>query len=256
MKIIKQLFKEFWLPLLIAILWTVWNYIISSSEKRTFTDVVNIAMPTFFFVSWLTGQYFRVSKQEHVSSTLLKIEIRVKNVLDDISKQASDMKLITDTQVFQTFDLCLDSLREVKEELLDKNRLLKKNGKIDIVLFELYRENPFYQSKRFLNRLINYALYTTKLNQRIELEDRYTRTAYHVEELAGVVTSFIRKMDQEKMNWKTPKSLSLIEDICNLVIRFKNDILPHSSYTSQPYKGNDLGKVLNTHISNLQQLYK
>lgn len=255
MKILKQILREFWVPLLVAILWTILTHD-TTPQLGKFTTLVNIGMPTFFFVSWMTGQYFRVSKQERVSSTLSNIESRVEKVLGDISKQAADMKSITDTQVFQTFDLCLDSLRETKEEVADRNRLFKKKGSVDLDQFELYRENPFYQSKRFLNRLVNYALYTLTLNRHTELADRYDRTVMQVEELAGVITSFIGKMNHEKADWKTLKSKGLIEEIGHLVLRTKNDILPYSRFASQPYKGQDLSRILSTHINYIEQLCK
>lgn len=256
MGILKQLIREFWIPLLGAIIWTIVNYFNSSNDNKNLTDLVNIAMPSFFFASWMTGQYFRVKKQNHVATTLTKIEDRVGSVLEDISQQSADMKLITDTQLYQTFDLCLDYVREVKEEMSDRNRLFKKEKNIDIEKFEFYHENPFYQSKRFLNRLIKYAAYTLNLNREEELEDRYTRTAYHCEELTGTITTLIGKMNHEKLDWKTPKSQSLLNEISILIQQLKKDIIPHSRYNNETYKGNNLNSVLDTHISNLNKFSK
>ncbi|NHM07507.1 hypothetical protein G4D82_09770 [Flavobacterium sp. CYK-4] len=250
MKIVKQLLKEFWLPLTVAIIWTIIN-ICNATKPQKWTDYINVAMPTFFFVSWMTGQYFRVRKQEQVSTSLSKIEGRVESVLSDISNQTKEMKFITDTQVVQTFDLCIDYFREAKEELSDKSRLMKKGSAIDETIFELYRENPFYQSKRFLNRLINYAAYTSKLDKPDDLKERYTRTTYHVEELAGIITSYINRMNQFEIKWKTEKSKDLLKEIAFLMTKMQNEILPLSKYSTEKYKGNDLRKVLNTHISNL-----
>jgi hypothetical protein len=246
MKIIKQILKEFWIPLLGSIIWTVINYYNSEKPVKDWTELVSIFAPAFFFLSWMTGHFFRVKKQTGVSENL-------KNILVDITEQSAKMKLITDTQVFQTFDKCLDSVREVKEELSDRNRLFKKEKTIELTQFELYKDNPFYQSKRLLNRLINYASYTIKLNQHEELKERYTRTSYHCEELAGVITNLIAKMNHERLKWQTPKTESLLKEISSLIKQLQLEIVPYSKYKDEHYKGINLNTILETHIEALNK---
>lgn len=253
MSVGKQIFKEFWLPFLGAVAWTLINYFTSKEREMSWTTIVNISVPSFFFISWLTGQYFRVKKQTDVTNSLTKIEDRVDGVLNDIVKQSNDMKLIVDAQLFQTFDICLDSVREVKEEIADKNRLFKKGQEIDLEVFSLYRENPFYQSRRFLSRLISYAKYTLKHKRESELEDRYTRTIQQVEELAGQITTLINKLSHEKIDWRTPKTDSLLREIAVLTQQLKDDVLPYSRHNTQPYKGVDIRKVLDTQINTLKK---
>ena len=251
MKIVKQILQEFWIPLLGSLGWTFLNYYNSDKIFKDWTEYVSIFAPAFFFLSWMTGQFFRVKKQVGVSSSLTNIESRFEKLLTDITEQSTKMKLITDTQVFQTFDICLDAVREVKEELADRNRLFKKEKTIELKQFELYKDNPFYQSKRFLNRLVNYASYTAKLNQHEELKERYTRTCYHCEELAGGITNLIAKMNHEKLNWKTPKTDSLLKDISDLLKKLKVEIVPLSVYEVEHYKGINLNSILDTHIEYL-----
>jgi hypothetical protein len=253
MNIIKQILKEFWLPFLGAVIWTAINYYNSKNHEMSWTTVVNISVPSFFFVSWLTGQYFRVKKQTDVTNSLSTIENRINGILTDITKQSTDMRLIVDTQLFQTFDLCLDSVREVKEELADRNRLLKKEIEIDLKSFSLYRENPFYQSRRFLSRLISYAKYTLNHKREEELEDRYTRTIQQGEELAGAITTLVNKLNHEKLEWRTPKTDHLLREIAILVQHLKDDILPHSKHDTQPYKTVDVRKILDVQINTLKK---
>lgn len=229
------------------------NFLNSEKSDLNWTEIVSIFAPAFFFLSWMTGQFFRVKKQTGVSTSLTNIETRIEGLLTDITEQSTKMKLITDTQVFQTFDLCIDAVREVKEELNDRNRLFKKEKKIELNQFELYRDNPFYQSKRFLNRLVNYAAYTLKLGKEEELKERYTRTAYHCEELAGAVTNLIAKMNHEKLKWRTPKTDSLLKDMSNLIKQLKEEVVPSSKYKNEPYKGIELNTILDTHIENLNK---
>ena len=254
MKIFKQLLREFWIPFLGALIWTIINYLTADKDQKGWTDIINIAMPSFFFVSWITGQYFRVKKQTNVTESLLEIEERVGNLLTDITQQSERMQLVTDTQIYQTFDVCLDLVRETKEELADRNRQFKKDQNINLEQFEFYRENPFYQSKRYLNRLISYAIYTLRINKAEELEDRYNRTAYHSEELVGSITSFIGRMNHIGLDWKTAKTDSILKDISKNLTQLKNEIVPNSRFKNNDYKGYNLNKILESQIEKLDEL--
>ena len=57
MNIAIRLLKEFWLPALFAIAWTIYN-IRTSGAPWDFKAILNIFGPTFFLVSWATGQFY------------------------------------------------------------------------------------------------------------------------------------------------------------------------------------------------------
>ena len=73
MKILLQLLKEFWLPLIVGIAWTLYNVSDKPPESWTIKELINIFGPTFFFASWLVAQYYRVRKQQRVESGLTDI---------------------------------------------------------------------------------------------------------------------------------------------------------------------------------------
>jgi len=84
-----RLLKEFWLPTCIAISWTIynlWTQISALDVKST----VNIFGPTFFLVSWATGQFFRVKKQAGIEKNLSTIESRAIAITDRLEQQAKD----------------------------------------------------------------------------------------------------------------------------------------------------------------------
>lgn len=251
MNVLKQILKEFWAPLAGAIIWTIWNTLKAGSKVGSTTDAINIAVPSFFFISWLTGQYFRVRKQESVSSTLQNIESRVESVLGDISKQAEGLIALSDRQLLQTFDVCLDLLREEKERISDLNRQVRTGLVLDTARFSLKKDNPFYDSYRYLNRLVNYALYTLKLDTSEDLKQRYNRMAYHIEELAGNVTTLINQSNSQKVNWKTNKSKAIIKSITYLLIATRDNIVPVTKYSVEKYKDGDLTNVLTKHIEKM-----
>jgi hypothetical protein len=254
MKLARQLIREFWLPLSIAIAWTIANIASSTSETWSLTKVVNITAPTFFFVSWLTAQYFRVQKQEHVSSSLSSIESCVADVMGRLEKQTDNLTSLTNAKLVQTFDECIDALRDAKEELADRSRRLKSSPDLDAGDFGLNRGNPFYPARRFLDMLISYAAYAANAEQKELLKERFTRCSYHVEELAGHMGTYIGRLNHHSVSWKTERSLALVNNISSGIERFEIDLLAYSRYASEPYKGGqDLRNILKNHVAQLRK---
>lgn len=91
MKIVRQLIKEFWIPGLIGILWTLYSIYEGSFDNLTVRSFVNIFGPTFFFVSWLVSQWYRVRKQQKVEDGLQGIEGNVKQMLAQLDEKTSDL---------------------------------------------------------------------------------------------------------------------------------------------------------------------
>lgn len=89
MNISIRLLKEFWLPAVFAIAWTFYN-VHSSDAMKDFKSVLNIFGPTFFLVSWATGQFFRVQKQAQVERNLTSIEQRVNTLISKLEKHSQD----------------------------------------------------------------------------------------------------------------------------------------------------------------------
>lgn len=89
MNIATRLLKEFWLPALFAIAWTIYN-VRTSSALWDFKTILNIFGPTFFLVSWATGQFFRVKKQAQVERNLTSIEGRVETLVSKLEKHTQD----------------------------------------------------------------------------------------------------------------------------------------------------------------------
>lgn len=84
MKVVLQILKEFWISFLAALIWSIVNLYSKGNESWTFVKFINIFGPTFFLVSWMTGQYFRVTRQTKVDENLNAIEQRSKALLDTL----------------------------------------------------------------------------------------------------------------------------------------------------------------------------
>lgn len=86
MKVARQLFKEFCIPFIGAFAWVAINY--SGDIKKSTT----LFGGTFFFIAWLTGQIFRVKKQNATDESFSAIRA-------DIATLLGDLKLKTDNLI-------------------------------------------------------------------------------------------------------------------------------------------------------------
>ena len=74
MKVLLQLLREFWLPLILGVAWTIYNLADRPPSEWTVKAALNVFGPTFFFVSWLAAQWYRVRKQQRVEDDLAKLQ--------------------------------------------------------------------------------------------------------------------------------------------------------------------------------------
>lgn len=92
MNIFKQIVKEFWVPLFLSIAWVLYNiYDNGTAERWSIKNIVNVFGPTFFLLSWLTGQFFRVKKQTKVEDSFGTMERRLKELLSEIERKTNQM---------------------------------------------------------------------------------------------------------------------------------------------------------------------
>ena len=91
MNIALQILKEFWLPLCLSALWVAYNLFGGNGEAWDAKKVVNIFGPTFFFFSWLTGQFFRVKKQVKVENSLGSMEKRLERLFEELETKTRNM---------------------------------------------------------------------------------------------------------------------------------------------------------------------
>lgn len=89
MKTFKQLIIEFWLPFSVAFIWTFINFYNEHYSTLSFIKIINIFGPSFFLASWLSGQYFRVTRQAKVESNFEKIESRANKILTSLEQRTA-----------------------------------------------------------------------------------------------------------------------------------------------------------------------
>ncbi|HAV37001.1 MAG TPA: hypothetical protein DCX52_11720 [Massilia sp.] len=85
MKVVQQLAKEFFGPFFGALAWAAFNH--QGDIKQSFT----LFGGTFFFISWLTGQFFRVKKQTATEGSLHAIRNDVQGLLNELKAKTEDL---------------------------------------------------------------------------------------------------------------------------------------------------------------------
>lgn len=88
MKIFKQLLKEFWLPFCAAAAWTAFSV---WSDSFSLVKTISTFGPSFFLVSWVVGQFFRVRKQVGVESSLVNVEARLEKLASSLEVNVEKM---------------------------------------------------------------------------------------------------------------------------------------------------------------------
>lgn len=88
MEIVKRIFKEFWLPTIFALAWTIYSY--PELAKWSLLTLGKFSA-AFFFTSWLLSQYFRIKKQTQTEKSLGTIEGRLENLLNDIEISTNEL---------------------------------------------------------------------------------------------------------------------------------------------------------------------
>jgi hypothetical protein len=69
LRILKQIFREFSLPFIIAIAWT--GYVVGFHGKLT--EYVSNFAGSFFLTSWATGQINRIRREQHVKDSFASL---------------------------------------------------------------------------------------------------------------------------------------------------------------------------------------
>jgi hypothetical protein len=91
MIIVKQFFKEFWLPLILGVIWALYSTLGSHGEGWSTVRFINTLFGTLFLISWFTGQYFRIRKQTQVENNFQSIEKRINLLLQNLEEKTENL---------------------------------------------------------------------------------------------------------------------------------------------------------------------
>ncbi|KHA70059.1 hypothetical protein NZ35_27515 [Pseudomonas chlororaphis] len=81
----KQLCKEFWLPLIVATGWVAYNWV---GQTFSIKEAITHFSGSFFFVSYMTGQFFRVRKQAGMEASVASLQQRLEKMINDFQEKS------------------------------------------------------------------------------------------------------------------------------------------------------------------------
>lgn len=89
LKIAKQLIREFLIPIIASSLWVAVAWI--KNRNLGLVEIINTFGATFFLISWMSSQYFRVSKQNRTEGELNKIQTNVQVLISELDKKTKTL---------------------------------------------------------------------------------------------------------------------------------------------------------------------
>lgn len=122
-KIIKRLFKQTILPVLIAGAFTIYDGV-TSEPGLTLAGAVKVFFPALFFIMYFYGQYKRVEKQTEDRASFEELSNDVSSI-----KAAVEGLQANTTPTVSTFTVSTAPAADKSEEILDEAIDLQKQGK-------------------------------------------------------------------------------------------------------------------------------
>jgi hypothetical protein len=121
MKIFFRLLREFSLPAITAVAWTVFS--LRASGTWSLTAFVTAFAPAFFLCSWATGQFFRVKKQVGVERNFSDIETRLGAIVDRLEQHSRDfLGYVTGAEGFVSFEPAISEKNTIDLMLMNDSK--------------------------------------------------------------------------------------------------------------------------------------
>ncbi|MEM5314289.1 potassium channel family protein [Paraburkholderia sp. JHI869] len=151
-------------------------------------------------------------------------------------KQERLINYLAGDRLIQTYDLCLAELSDAKEMIADRRRAIQTGQKSDFQDYFYFRLNPFYPAIKAMRALVGYTAHIEDIGKTSDLCERIERAAHHVEELAGFTRKLVNILENERILWRTDRTVMLLEELCELVDRFSECFIRYTKYADKPYK--------------------
>jgi hypothetical protein len=90
-RVLKRAFLEYWTVLLICLIWTWYQVENDVSEESLISTGIKAFSTSFFFLAWLSGQFFRIKKQQFVEDQFSSITKNLSGLLVKMEEQTKDL---------------------------------------------------------------------------------------------------------------------------------------------------------------------
>lgn len=128
-RVLKRAISEYWIVLVICSVWTWYQVENDISEETEISTGIKAFSTSFFFLAWLSGQFFRIKKQQFVEDQFSSIKGNLDRVLSKISDQTNDligystggdsMAYFSPSFYVGTFNLTLNLMNDCKYPVFD-----------------------------------------------------------------------------------------------------------------------------------------
>ncbi|PUA45345.1 hypothetical protein C5U62_07575 [Pseudomonas protegens] len=163
-------------------------------------------------------------------------------------KQERLIEYLVEERFTFKYNACLASLIEGKELIGDRRREGKelivsaqKLGTSDSPglsdrQFMFNQGNPFYPALRSMKLLNECADYAHHHQKTIALLSTVEAAFHQIEELISLVRKYLLALNQLKVIWNTPRTLSILKDLLEEIELFVDRYLQHTTLASGMYK--------------------
>lgn len=166
------------------------------------------------------------------------------------AKQEALIEYLAKDRIVQTYDECLAMIKDAKELIADRRRLIQTKEIINHIDFIYNRSNPFYPALRAMETLNGYTAHIEETGNAITLAVRIERAAHHVEELASFTRKYVNLLISGHVNWQTPRTKQILIQLCDEIDLFSNKYVIHTRFATQEYKGSGLYKDIVCSLTN------
>ncbi|CRM39169.1 potassium channel family protein [Pseudomonas sp. 35 E 8] len=146
------------------------------------------------------------------------------------------------------YNACLASLVEGKELIGDRRRegkallvsvskgVVQNSPGLSTRQFMFNQGNPFYPALRSMKGLNECAKYAHHHQQTTALLSTVEAAFHQIEELVSLVRKYLLTLNELKVSWNTPRTLSVLKDLLAEMELFVNRYLQYTTLNSRFYK--------------------
>lgn len=87
----KQLFKEFWVQILISIFWGIYKVHISDKKDDELSVFITNFSASLFLLSWMFGQVIRIKKQQKIDDEFSHVKNELEGLVSKLNQQTEDI---------------------------------------------------------------------------------------------------------------------------------------------------------------------
>jgi hypothetical protein len=91
MRTFLQIFKEFWIQILLSVTWAVYKVCVASNSDNLISVFATNFSASIFLISWMFGQVVRIKKQHKIEDEFNIVKSELTSLLHKIETQTNDL---------------------------------------------------------------------------------------------------------------------------------------------------------------------